>query len=164
MSFPIISVLWATLATLCYAVFLYTPKKSLLSVSLVGGAGYLIYNVMMVVSEDIVFSTFIASSVVGYMSELLARKRKAPAIIFAIPGILPLAPGYGLYKTMEYFINDQYDLALEKGLTTFMVAGAISLGIIIVTTMYRTFANKNTSTKRKEDVCKEGSVSIDEAC
>lgn len=158
MSFPIMSVLWATLATLCYAVFLHTPKKRLLSVSLVGGLGYLIYNVVMIISEDVVFSTFVAASTVGYMSELLARKKKTAAIIFVIPGILPLAPGYGLYKTMEYFINDQYDLALEKGLTTIMIAGAISLGVIIVTTMYRTFTMKSRVVKMKEDTCDENEV------
>lgn len=141
MEFQWLPILWATLATLGYAVFLYTPKRALLSVSLVGGFGYFIFNVMSIVSEDAVFSTFVAACCVGYLSEVLARVKKSPAIVWVIPGILPLAPGYGLYKTMEYFINKQYDLALEKGLTTLMIAGAISLGVIMITTSYRVFSN-----------------------
>lgn len=142
--FSIVTVLWATLATLCYGIFLHTPKRSLLAVSLTGGWGYLIYNVLVVISQDIVLATFIASCGVGFLSEILARKKKTPAIIFIIPGILPLAPGYSLYKTMEYFINDQFNLALQKGLTSFMIAGAISLGVLIVTTTYRAFHTKKT--------------------
>lgn len=154
MGFEWLPILWATLATLCYGVYLRAPKKVLVSIAIVGGFGYFMYRIMHVVSDDVVFSTFIAACSVGYLSELMARIWRSPAILWVIPGILPLAPGYGLYKTMEYFINSEYNLALEKGLSSLMIAGAISLGIIIMTTGYRLFSNTGSS-KHREEVVEE---------
>ena len=71
------------------------------------------------------------------MSEYLARKLKQPAIVFVIPGIIPLVPGLGMYNTMLYLVQNDYNLAISKGADVLFVGGAISLGVLIVTSIVR---------------------------
>ena len=72
------------------------------------------------------------------MSEILARKLKQPAVVFIIPGIIPLVPGLGMYNTMLYLIQNDYLNAISKGSDVLFVGGAISLGILVVTSLIKT--------------------------
>ena len=73
------------------------------------------------------------------ISEILARKLKYPAILFVIPGIIPLVPGLGMYNTMLYLIQNDYNNAIAKGADVLFVGGAISLGVLIITSLAKTF-------------------------
>ena len=68
----------------------------------------------------------------------MARKLKQPSIVFVIPGIIPLVPGLGMYKTMLYLLQGHYNMALSKGTDTLFVGGAISLGVLVVTSLAKT--------------------------
>lgn len=82
---------------------------------------------------------FLATVVVSILSEVLARIMKAPAAIFLIIGIIPLVPGGGLYYTMDALINGDMQLFLEKGMSTAAYAGAIAVGVSMVTSVFRIF-------------------------
>ena len=45
-----------------------------------------------------VWASFFGAVFVDLSSQILARRLKAPVIIFLIIGVLPLVPGYGIYK------------------------------------------------------------------
>ncbi|OJT71414.1 hypothetical protein BM530_22550, partial [Clostridioides difficile] len=81
---------------------------------------------------------FIAAALVSACSETLARKLKQPAIVFVIPGILPLIPGIGLYNTMLSLIQKNYSLAMSKGTDALFLSAAIALGVLVVTSFVRT--------------------------
>ena len=83
-------------------------------------------------------SNFVAALLVSYISEILARKLKQPAIIFIIPGIIPLVPGLGMYNTMLYLVQNDYNNAIAKGADVLFVGGAISLGILVITSLVKT--------------------------
>ncbi|OOB77996.1 MAG: hypothetical protein BEN18_09055 [Epulopiscium sp. Nuni2H_MBin001] len=55
-----------------------------------------------------------------------------PITVFLIAGIFPLVPGAGIYFTAYYFIVNDNVQAFVKGLETFKIAMAISLGIVFV--------------------------------
>jgi len=67
----------------------------------------------------------------------MARIRKAPVTIFQIIAMLPLVPGSGIYHTMEYAIAGNTNLFLETGIHTLAIAGALSIGIILVSSLVR---------------------------
>ena len=70
-------------------------------------------------------------------SETLARLNKAPATMFLIVGLLPLVPGAGIYYTMDYCISGN-QIAFQQSLVhTLAVAGALTLGIVLVSSLYR---------------------------
>ncbi len=107
--------MFATVATAGFAVFFNVPLKLLLPPAVVGGIGWVVYLVIMEVTNNMSLSGFLAAASVSAMSEVLARKMYQPAILFVIPGILPLIPGIGLYNTMLAIIQEDYLLAATKG-------------------------------------------------
>ena len=43
-----------------------------------------------------------------------------------------------MYKTMLYLLQGHYNMALSKGTDTLFVGGAISLGVLVVTSLAKT--------------------------
>lgn len=146
-----LSGLVAFISTFGFALFMHTPKKLIVQASFTGGAGWMLYSVLNGKVGSIIAS-FFAACLVGICGEILARRCKAPSIVFIIPGMLPLAPGRGLYFTMENFIAKNYIEAISFGTTTLAIAGAISLGIIIVTSFARTISFKKYRVPKNEKI------------
>lgn len=70
-------------------------------------------------------------------AEVMARLMKAPATGFLVVGILPFVPGGGIYYTMEYCLSGDTELFLTTGIHTFGVAGAVAVGILLVSSITR---------------------------
>ncbi|MGL6107043.1 threonine/serine exporter family protein [Romboutsia sp.] len=132
--------LYSTLATVGFSIFLNSPVSTLLPAGITGGVGWAIFYYLMLVSSNSIFSNFIAAAIVSLMSEILARKLKHPAILFVIPGIIPLVPGLGMYNTMLYLVQGNYDLAIATGADVLFVASAIALGVLVITSLSRTIS------------------------
>ncbi len=92
----------------------------------------------MTITNNNIMSNFIAALLVSLSSELLARKLKQPAIVFTIPGIILLVPGLGMYNTMLYLVQGNYTAAIAKGADVLFIAGALSMGVLIVTALFKT--------------------------
>ena len=130
--------LFSFFATIGFAVFLNSPKSILIHSGLVGGIGWVIFYYLVNLTSNDILANFIASLFVSYISEVLARKLKQPAIVFLIPGIIPLVPGLGMYNTMLYLIQRDYINGIAKGVDVLFVAGAISLGALVVSSLFKT--------------------------
>lgn len=130
--------IYSTLSTIGFSIFFNAPIKSLIPAGVTGGIGWAIYYYLFRVSSNSIFANFIAASIVSLISEILARKLKHPAILFVIPGIIPLVPGLGMYNTMLYLVQNNYDLAISTGADVIFVACAIALGVLVITSLVRT--------------------------
>lgn len=130
--------LCSTIATIGFSVFLNAPKSALIPAGLTGGIGWSVYYFLIHTINNDIFSNFLAAALVALISEILARKLKYPAILFVIPGIIPLVPGLGMYNTMLYLVQSNYQLAISKGANVLFIGGAISLGVLAVTSLART--------------------------
>ena len=64
---------------------------------------------------------------------------KYPAIIFVIPGILPLIPGLGLYNTMLSLVEGNYTNAISVGTNALFVSASIAMGILLITSLVKTY-------------------------
>lgn len=131
--------LYSLCATMGFSVFLDAPKSTLFPCGLTGGIGWTVFYFLVRFTSNDILSNFIAALLVSLISETLARKLKQPAIIFIIPGIIPLVPGLGMYNTMLYLVQSDFDQAISKGANVLFVSGAISLGVLIITSLSRTF-------------------------
>jgi len=80
-------------------------------------------------------------------SETAARIRKFPAIAYLVVSIFPLIPGSGVYYTMAHAVKGEMDLFADKGMTTAGIAGAMAVGILLVSTVVRLW---NTRKFRKQ--------------
>lgn len=126
-------------ATIGFSVFLNAPFKSLLPAGITGGIGWAVYVYLFQISSNSIFSNFIAAVIVSFLSEILARKLKHPAILFVIPGIIPLVPGLGMYNTMLYLVQKNFEMGLSTGADTLFIGVAIALGVLVVTSLAKTF-------------------------
>ena len=129
---------FSLVATVGFGVFFNSPVQALAPAGITGGLGWCIYIVLMRLSSSAIFANFVAAIFVSWVSEYLARKMKHPAILFVIPGIIPLVPGIGLYNTMLYLVQGDYTLAISTGADTLFISGAISLGVLVITSLSRT--------------------------
>ncbi|NMB07818.1 MAG: threonine/serine exporter [Tissierellia bacterium] len=129
--------LFSYLSTIGFAVLFGIPKNSIIKSGFVGAFGWIAFYFTSKYLDSNIVGTFFASIVVGILGELFARHFKKPATVYIIPGIVPLVPGAGMYYTMLALVRKDFLLAANKGTETFFIAAAISIGIIISTSLSR---------------------------
>lgn len=141
--------LYAFLACAGFCLIFEVKKpRFVLLCSLNGGISWLVYLLL----EDMCSQTaryLAATVVVSVLSELMARVMKAPATIFLIVGIIPLVPGGGLYYTMEALLSGDTALFAQTGLETAACAGAIAVGVSMVSSLARLLFRKPPAEKRR---------------
>ena len=129
---------FAFIATVAFAVLFQAPKKTLAVSGIIGAVGWVIFVYM---RKDLMYSSFyanfFATVALSLLSELAARVFKQPVTIFVIPGIIPIVPGLGMYKGMTKIIENNYEGGVNTLLTAGMDAGAIALGMMFMTSIFR---------------------------
>ena len=128
-------------STVGFSILFNAPRKSLILGGLTGGIGWVIYSVTR--SSSPVFASFLASTVIGLLGELFARIQKKPVTVYIIPGIVSIVPGYSLYLTMVHLINNLYYQSVQTGTEAVFTAGAISVGIVFVSSTSRLIKSFN---------------------
>ena len=123
-------------------------KRMLLLASLGGAVGWCVYLLCGWLQNDITQS-FAAIRAVAAYSEIMARLQKSPATVYLIVGLIPLVPGGGIYYTMEYCINGDMMNFMNTGIHTLGIAGALAIGILLVSACVR-ILNNIQRRKRRE--------------
>ncbi|MGL4344534.1 MAG: threonine/serine exporter family protein [Cellulosilyticaceae bacterium] len=125
------NIISAFVTTVCFSLLFNVSKKHIWICGFVGSIGWGLYTLGELMQYSTVLSTFVASLVISQISYFLAKSRRAPVTVFLIPGIIPLVPGVGLYRTMYSLLFADYTKALEYALVTFQLSGVIAGSIII---------------------------------
>ena len=128
----LLSTLYASLGTLCFAVLFHVPRRHYIRCAAVGGVGWLVYLLAMALGAGCVSATLAASVPLALLSRWYAVKARAPATVFLLCGIFPLVPGAGIYYTAYYFVSGQMALFSAKLAEVIKVALALSVGIAVV--------------------------------
>ena len=118
--------------------FIFEVKKPavLFLASAIGAAGWAAFLLMAPIGSEVA-RYFLATVLVTVLSDVLARTMKVPATVFLLVGIIPLVPGGGLYYAMEYLINGDFAASMQKGVQTAAYAGAIAVGVSMVSSLTR---------------------------
>ena len=96
----------AAAGTLSFAILFACPRRLLPYCALVGGVGWLVYELAVLLGADSTTASLLA--------------------------IFPLVPGAGIYYTAYYFIQSNNALALSNGISTFKIAVVLATGIALV--------------------------------
>lgn len=120
----------------CFLSNIRARNHMLLLASLGGMLCWGVYLLFGFLQNDIL-QALLATVVLAVYAEIMARIFKSPATIYLIMGLIPLVPGGGIYYTMEYCINGDMMQFLREGVHTFGIAGALALGILLVTAAMR---------------------------
>lgn len=124
-------IILAFFASVCLVILFNIERKKLLWAGLCGSLGWIVYLLVFKYTNSPIMGSFAGAFVLGLYSEILAKKLKAPASEFSIPGMFPLVPGLSAYNTIKYFVENNNSMALEKGIQTISVGGAIGFGIML---------------------------------
>lgn len=90
---------------------------------------------------------FFGAVFAAIFSEVFARIRKYPAIAYLVVSIFPLIPGSGVYYTMAHAVKGEMDLFASKGMATAGIAGAMAVGILLVSTIVRLWTTRKFRNK-----------------
>ena len=142
------SILLALVGTVGFCILFQVPQKSMVFSALCGALGWAVYILCQNYDITIGIAAFSAAAVVAIAGEILARTRKEAVTIFVIPGILPLVPGMGIYYCMFNFLSGNEAKAAYWGEQTLIIAGAIALGILVVSSLVRS-GSKIISSRRR---------------
>lgn len=133
-------------AAACFSILLYQPRGTILVSSLVAAAGYGLFLLMGQTTAGYFFATLL----IAMCCEVSARIMKRVATLFITSALIPLVPGVGLYRTIRYIVEANYDQALSVGTSTLMGICAIALGVTFSSLF---FANLHKRQRSKTPSC-----------
>jgi uncharacterized membrane protein YjjB (DUF3815 family) len=117
-----------------FAILFNVPQRTLLPIGILSALGGLVKFGTMYFNVGIVFASFLAAIIIGLVSIRMAYSKDSPPLVFYIPSVIPLIPGFFIYKMMLGImsltsINDT-DLYLQNLIAT-VNNGAKAIFILI---------------------------------
>ncbi len=128
------------LGSLGFAVILQAPRRSLLSASAIGSVSYLCYWALMRAFGVEGLAMFGGALIGSVLAQLAARRQHRVATIYVTIAIIPLVPGLGLYRCMQYLAQGNIGLGGRVGAQAMGSILMLALGITLGSFVSRTHA------------------------
>ncbi|HPE77697.1 MAG TPA: threonine/serine exporter family protein [Draconibacterium sp.] len=146
----------AGIAGVGFAILFNVPQRTLFPIGILSALGGLVKFGTMHFGVDIVLASFLAAIIIGVTSIKVAYSKDSPPLVFYIPSVIPMVPGFFIYKMMLGImslttVNDK-DVYLQNLIATVnngtkAIFILISLGIGVAVPMLIT--RKETIKKKK---------------
>lgn len=144
---PFIQIIAAIITTISFGILFNIKNKNLIFTGIAGGISWASYLLGKSFESSDGLNYFFATLALSIFAEIISRKYKTPITTILIPALIPLAPGGGIYYTMYNLIDKNYPLALEHGINTFIIAGAMAIGVFTTASIFKIYENiKNRET------------------
>lgn len=144
---------YSLIASLGFGVLFNIRGRNLAFAGIGGGIAWFVYELCLLTSFSDITALFIGSVALSIYGEFAARILKSPVTIFVICALIPLVPGKGMYNTLLASVQGDVYLSLEVGLHTLLSAGAIAIGVMLVSTISKFLSHliqNNKSRKPKK--------------
>ena len=143
----LISSLGAAIGCLGFAILFNTHGPGSLICILGGLLTWVVYAVCLEWGASEIGAYFWGAVFASLFAEIFARIRKYPATAYLVISIFPLIPGSGVYYTMEHAVKGEMELFASKGMTTAAIAGAMAVGILLISTAVRLWSMRKFKNK-----------------
>ncbi|QCX40215.1 threonine/serine exporter [Aureibaculum algae] len=133
--------IWAGIAAVGFGILFNIPKKAILTVFLLGfGAGF-IKTFLLHFQINIVLASLVSASFVGLLSIPLAHSIHQPPVVFSIPAVIPMIPGFYAYETVLSIMSFTFlekddakrlvfmDAIFSNGFTMLFILISLSIGV-----------------------------------
>ena len=142
-------ILGAFIAGAAFGLAFQVPLRHAVSSGFTATIGWSVYLLALAAGWNQFGANYAATACVALVSQVLARKKYVPATVFLVPGVIPLVPGGGMYRTVWSMFYDPLSTSAYLN-ETLQMAGAIALGIFTVDTIFRMpHRKKQTGIKEK---------------
>jgi uncharacterized membrane protein YjjP (DUF1212 family) len=133
----VFAVIFTFTAIVGFCMVFSCPHKFFLACCINSAACWAVYLFCVSLGATSVWATLFSACFVDLVSQILARKMKAPVFMFFVIGVLPLVPGYGIYKVAyDMFSGGDVGASLTNAL---LLAGAVALAVIVTDTIIQLF-------------------------
>jgi uncharacterized membrane protein YjjP (DUF1212 family) len=102
-----------------------------------GGITWLVYLLSIHLGGSDIIANFWAALFAGFFAEAMARIRKHPAIAYLVISLLPLIPGGGIYRSVNFAVRGNMSMFVHTASNTAAVAGILAVGILMASTTVR---------------------------
>ena len=127
----VVQTTFSYLGTIAFAIMINIPRRALNACGLCGMAGWLTFWLLYQVGSGLMVANVMGSLILGVMGLYFARKKKMPAILFNIPGIVPLVPGATAYQAVYEMVLGSVNKAIIYSVRVLLVAGGIAVGFML---------------------------------
>ena len=128
------------LATLGFTIMFNIRGKRVFFASLCGAVGAVVYHgTLNILHYNLFISLLYTSMAMSLYSEIMARHLKTPVTLFLICGLICFVPGGTMYYTMMEILNNNPDGATALFMEVMTSAGALAIGIVVVSTAVKLF-------------------------
>jgi uncharacterized membrane protein YjjB (DUF3815 family) len=135
----ILSIIYSFFAALFFSFLFNVPKRSIIATAFIAGVGYAVY---ILISNNLgieLVGYFFGTFIMAILSEIAARIMKMATTTFITIAVIPLVPGLGLYKTMEFLVKNDYSAAIQTGTNAMLAAGTIAMAIAVNTLLVKLY-------------------------
>ena len=143
-------------ASIAFAILFKINRKHLLLGGVSGVITYFIYYSVEFISSSVFLAAMTSSLFTALFAEIAARLRRAPTIVFLIPGVIPTVPGGALYKAMRYALENEWTPAFDNLMTALLISLGIASGIVIITAIWGSVADRRA--KRHKSLAKARTI------
>ena len=116
---------YSVIASAGFAIYINVPKRDVPASAVIGGLGWVLYKFLVIKTGDLVFPYFVATLLIGFLGNVCSYKYKKTSLVYILPGIIPLVPGYSMYYTSpeqgDYEKYTSFDL--QRGHNNIFVVG-----------------------------------------
>lgn len=155
--------IWAGIGAIGFAILFNVPRRTLGIIWALGFLGGLIKFSAMYFDLGIVFASFFGATVIGIVSIQSAHFKKSPPLIFSIPAVIPMVPGFFAYKMMLGLIalikientNDYIQTLIEtvnNGAKTMFILISLGTGVAIPMLLSRKESIKKSKFNKNKKV------------
>jgi uncharacterized membrane protein YjjP (DUF1212 family) len=102
-----------------------------------GGLTWAVYLMIIAWGGNDFTGNFWAALFAGFFAEAMARIRKRPAISYLVISLLPLIPGGGIYRAVNFAVRGNMGMFADTAIHTAAVAGILAVGILMASTSVR---------------------------
>jgi uncharacterized membrane protein YjjP (DUF1212 family) len=125
--------------TFAFCILFNVPKKHMAAASIIGGAGFWLYIYCTGIGYSVILAGVLSAGLVAFLGEIASRAGKDATTLFIIPGIIPLVPGTGMYKTMSFILDNDFNNAIATGSETLLFAGGLAVAIGVIASFAKIF-------------------------
>ncbi|GAB2735604.1 threonine/serine exporter family protein [Salinifilum aidingensis] len=109
----------------CFALASYAQPRPWIAAGIGGAITAMVHALLIMVNVDSVLASAAATTVVGFIGGIVARRLRVPPLVVAVSAVVPLLPGLATYRGL-------FELSVlgnPAGLTTIMLAVATGLAL-----------------------------------